>query len=199
MTLARRLVCTVSLAATLSFVTASDVQAKVFYARDEMLALAFPDADRVEPRDFLLTPEQRAEIESRARDRLDSNLLSIYVGYRADEIIGYALVDTHVVRTLPETFLVVLAPDGSVSATHVLAFYEPLEYLPSQRWFAQFPGRRLTPHLRVGDEIAAIAGSTLSSRAVTGGIRRALAACGVLIAECDSSSPENGLATDYSK
>jgi hypothetical protein len=175
------------------------VAAKVFYARDEMLKLAFPDADKVEPKDFLLTREQREAIESFAREKVESDLLTIYVGRRGEQLLGYAIVDTHIVRTLPETFLVVLSPEGAVAATHVLAFYEPLEYLPSERWFRQFPGRKLTSHLRVGDEIAGISGSTLSSRAVTAGVRRALAAYTVLIEQCDSSSPASGPATGSSK
>ena len=155
--------------------------AKVFYARDEAMKLAFPEADRVEPRDFFLTPEQRSDIEHRAKTTLDSNLITVYVGYQHDEVLGYAVLDTHVVRTLPETFLVVLKPDGHIAATHVLAFYEPLEYLPSERWLAQFVGKSGDDDLQVGHGVAAITGSTLTSRAVAGGIRRALAIYAVLL------------------
>ncbi len=156
-------------------------QSTVFHSREEALQVAFPDADRTEPRDFFLTPEQRSEIEHRAKAPLDSNLITVYVGYRGDQTIGYAMLDTHVVRTLPETFLVVLKPDGVVAATHVLAFYEPLEYLPGDRWLAQFLGKRLQEDLQVGRGIAAITGSTLSSRAVAAGVRRALAIHAVLL------------------
>jgi len=194
-----RVVTAAVLSALFSLSSPSEATAKVFYARDEMLELAFPDADKVEPKDFLLTRKQQEAIENLAREKLESALLTIYVGRRGGEILGYAIVDTHTVRTLPETFLVVLSPEGAIAATHVLAFYEPLEYLPSERWFRQFPGRKLTSHLRVGDEIAGVSGSTLSSRAVTGGVRRALAAYTVLIEKCDSSSPESGPATGSSK
>ena len=172
--------------------------AKVFYARDELPKLAFPDADRVDARDYILTSAQREALEKEAHAKLDSDIFTVYLGHKGDTVTGYAFVDTHVVRTLPETFMVVLTPDGTVSATHVLAFYEPLEYLPSDRWLEQLRGRRLSDRLKVGDEIAAITGSTLSSNAVVGGVRRALAAYHVLIV-CASSSPENGPATDCSK
>lgn len=178
---------------------ASTAASKVFHARDELFALAFPDADEVVAKDFFLTPAERTAIEERAKSELDSDLLTVYVGKRAGEIIGYAFVDTHIVRTLPETFLVVLDPAGKVTATHVLAFYEPLEYLPSHRWLAELQGQSLHDALRVGGEIAAITGSTLSSRAVVGGARRALAAYEVLLTTCDSSSPENGHAIACSR
>jgi hypothetical protein len=153
----------------------------VFYARDEALQLAFPQAERTETRNFFLTAAQRAEIETRAKSRLESDLLTVYVGFNGDVLLGYALLDTHLVRTLPETFMVVLTPAGAVEATHVLAFYEPLEYLPGERWLRQFEGRGAEDELRVGRGVAAITGSTLTSRAVAGGIRRALAIHAVLL------------------
>jgi len=156
-------------------------RATVFHSREEALRLAFPEADRTEPRDFFLTPEQRSEIEQRAKANLQSSLITVYIGYRGDQMMGYALLDTHVVRTLPETFLVVLTPDGTVAATYVLAFYEPLEYLPGVRWLAQFEHKRLNDDLQVGRGIAAITGSTLSSRALAAGVRRALAIHAVLL------------------
>ena len=96
-------------------------------------------------------------------------------------MIGFAIFDTHVVRTLPETFLAVLTPQGTVAATHLLAFYEPSEYAPPDRWLAQFTGVGLSDELRVGRGIVGITGSTLTSEAVTGGIRRALAIYNVLL------------------
>jgi Na+-translocating ferredoxin:NAD+ oxidoreductase RnfG subunit len=177
----RVLVMALAATALLSAGLPDVVRATVFHSREEALRLAFPEADRTEPRDFFLTPEQRSDIEHRAKAPLESNLITVYVGYRGDQTIGYATLDTHVVRTLPETFLVVLTPDGAVVATHVLAFYEPLEYLPGARWLAQFERKRLRDDLQVGRGIAAITGSTLSSRAVTAGVRRALAIHAVLL------------------
>jgi transcriptional regulator of nitric oxide reductase len=163
--------------------TVSPAAATVFHARDEALELAFPAADRTEARDFYLTRAQHEEIEQIAAAELDSDLLTVYAGYEGERLLGYAIFDTHVVRTLPETFLVVLAPDGRVTATHVLAFYEPLEYAPGERWLEQFRDKREPDALRIGQGIAAITGSTLTSHAVAAGIRRALAIHHVLLRE----------------
>jgi hypothetical protein len=161
---------------------ASLAGATVFYSRDEALHVAFPSADRTEARDFFLTPEQRAAIEKSARSALDSDLITVYVGWQGDRVLGYAIFDTHVVRTLPETFLTVLSPEGKIAATYVVAFYEPLEYLPSDRWLHQVEGKGSGDDLQVGHGIAAITGSTLSSNAVMGGVRRSLAIYAVLLA-----------------
>ncbi len=89
---------------------ASRAHAKVFLAKDEALALAFPGAERVEERTFILTDAQKAEVERRARAPLESQLWTIYVGWKDGAVQGYAIIDTHTVRTLPETFMAVLDP-----------------------------------------------------------------------------------------
>ena len=155
--------------------------AKVFLAKDEALALAFPDAERIESTVFFVTDAQKAEIERRARAPLESKLWTIYVGRRGEMVLGYAVLDSHVVRTLPETFMVVLEPDGRVRRVEVLAFYEPTEYLPPERWIAQFEGRAPEDRLDVGSGIQGITGATLSAQAMTAGVRRARALVAVLM------------------
>ncbi len=150
-------------------------RATVFYALDEVPALAFPEATRSEVRNLFLGPAERARIERAIGKELESGLISVHLGWRDNELLGYAMLDTHLVRTLPEAFLVVLDTDGRIRGTHILAFYEPLEYMPSERWLAKFGGETLHSELRLGRNITAITGSTLSSAAVLGGIRRALA------------------------
>jgi Na+-translocating ferredoxin:NAD+ oxidoreductase RnfG subunit len=157
------------------------VHAKVYHARDEALALAFPGMERVEPRDVVLTQEQHDRIEKLAKAPLDTSLVTIYVGWRAGAPAAYALFDTHTVRTFPETLLVVISTDGKVQATHVLAFHEPEEYLATPRWLETFNGKELSDDMQVGRGLSAITGSTLSTRAVTSGIRRALAIWNVVI------------------
>ena len=57
----------------------------------------------------------------------------------------------------------------------VCAFYEPQDYLPGERWLGQFKGKTPAQPPRVGADIVSITGATLTSRAVAGGVRRALA------------------------
>lgn len=155
--------------------------AKVFLAKDEAMALAFPGAERIEDRIFILTDAQKAEIEKRARAPLSSQLWTIHVGWKGEDVTGYAIIDSHIVRTLPETFMVVIEPTGALRRVEVLAFHEPPEYLPTERWIDQFDGRRLDDELKLGAGIQGITGATLSAQAMTAGVRRALALFSVLI------------------
>ena len=161
---------------------AAPAEAKVFYSQREALTLAFPDAERVEKRTELLGDEQARAVEQLARAELGSRLVTLYTGYRGGEVLGHAIIEQHTVRTQPEAFLVVMTPEGAVRTIRVLAFYEPEEYLPPERWLRQFDARPLDDRLRLEGEIHGIAGSTLSARAVTAGVRRALALYQVLVA-----------------
>jgi hypothetical protein len=155
--------------------------AKVFYSKNEALALAFPDADHVDDESILLGDEQASQIEQLAKSQLESRLVRIYRGYRGKELLGYAFIDVHTVRTMPEAFLVVLTPTGEVRTLRVLAFHEPLEYMPSARWYEQFEQKNLTAPLRLGGDVHGIVGATLSARATTEGVRRALALYQVVV------------------
>jgi Na+-translocating ferredoxin:NAD+ oxidoreductase RnfG subunit len=77
--------------------------------------------------------------------------------------------------------MVVLTPDGEVRSLRVLAFHEPLEYKPTRRWYRQFDNKSKDAPLRVGGDVHGVVGATLSARATTRGVRRALAFYEVLI------------------
>ncbi|MCG8589304.1 MAG: FMN-binding protein [Proteobacteria bacterium] len=160
---------------------ATPAEAKVFYSQNEALELAFPEADRIERDAHILQPQQVAAVEKRARARLDSRIVTLYSGWRGEELLGYAYIDIHTVRTLPEAFMVVLDPDGQVRSLRVLAFHEPLDYMPTDRWYGQFENKTGAEPLRLGKDIHGIMGATLSARAASDSVRRVLAIYEILV------------------
>jgi hypothetical protein len=149
--------------------------AGVYHSAEEALALAFPGADRIERRHVVLTDEQAARVERTAQSPLSTRIWTLHAGYAGDRLLGWAVIDVHTVRTLPEALLTVLTPEGRVRSVRMLAFHEPPEYQPGERWLGKLEGRSLEPELRPERAVHAIAGSTLSSRAVLRSVRRALA------------------------
>ena len=115
----------------------------VFATPNQAIAAAFPGA-RVEKRAVLLSDEQVAAIEQLAQAKLESHLATLYSAWQEDRVLGYAFVDVHQVRTHPEALLVVITPDGRVAQTRMLAFHEPMDYLPPTRWLKQFAQRELS-------------------------------------------------------
>lgn len=170
-----------ALAALALLLPAAPGAAKVFHSRNEALRIAFPDAERIEDQTYVLSDAQVERIGALAQSPLDSKLVKIYTGLRGDDVLGYAVIDIHNVRTMPEAFMVVLTPEGSVRSVRVLAFHEPLDYLPTHRWYDQFDEKSLASPLRLGGDIHGVVGATLSARATTRGVRRALAFYRVLV------------------
>ena len=150
-------------------------------SKADALKLAFPAAERIETINLFLTEAQMAQVKRRSGVTPDSALYTFYVGKKGQEITGYAAIEAATVRTLPETVMVVLNPDGSVRFTEILAFFEPSEYMPSKRWLDQFRQIRLSTALRVGADIQGISGATLSAQAITRQVRKTTALCEILL------------------
>ncbi len=147
----------------------------VYSSRDQALARAFPPPATVERKTYFLTETERESASRLAKARIESSLVVAYIGRGPKGILGTAYFDTHTVRTMPETILVTVKPDGSVGGVEVLAFGEPEDYLPRPRWLGLFGGKRLDPNLTVGRGLAHVTGATLTTRAIAEAVRRVLA------------------------
>lgn len=167
------------------------VSAKVFASQQQALAEAFPDASRIERRTHLIRKKEAEEIAAITHGELNSKVVVIHTGYQEGELLGYAHIDVHNVRTKPEAVMIALKPDGSVRSVRMLAFHEPLDYLPTGRWYDQFVGKSGSDDFRVGGDIHGVVGATLSARAAADGVRRMLAYWQVLLrpAEVETQAP----------
>ncbi len=164
---------------------ASAAHARVHLTVDQALRVAFGEGAKVEREVFFLTGSQLARARELAGPRLElpSSLVTRHRGSRDGAPAGWAYFDTHRVRTLQETVMVVVAPDGKVAKLEILSFLEPEEYLPRKGWLGQVLGRGLDGELAVNRGIHGITGATLSAHAVTDAVRRVLAIHQVLAAE----------------
>jgi hypothetical protein len=119
-----------------------------------VLRAVFPEADRFDADDVLLTADMAKRLDDLSRSRIPERLVTFYTARRGPEVLGHAVLQSHVVRTKRETLLVVFEPDGRLRRLQVVAFLEPPEYKPSERWLAQFAGKGTDDRLAVGDDIA---------------------------------------------
>ena len=135
--------------------------------KDELAVRAlFPGADRIEVRDVLLTDEMVSRIEALARARVKERLVTFYVASAGGAVMGYAVIHGHVVRTKRETFAIAFEPDGRIRKITVLAFLEPEEYKPPERWLSRFEGKGAQDRLSPGQDIPPITGATLTARGI---------------------------------
>lgn len=155
-------------------VASSARAAPIYSSREQALARAFPPPATIERKTYFLTEADRERASRAGRAKIDSSLVIAYVGRGAGGIIGTGYFDTHTVRTMPETLLVTVKPDGTLSAVEVVAFGEPEDYLPRRNWLKLFPGRRLDRELEVGRGLAHVTGATLTTRSIADAVRRVL-------------------------
>lgn len=154
--------------------------ATVFYSKQEALQLAFGENTSVEVLSLFPNQSEIEQIESLAKSKLESKLISFHVGKKDGKVVGYAAIDSHPVRTQNETLLIVLDPAGELRNVHTLAFHEPPEYQAPKRWFESLLGHALE-RLSFEDDVQAVAGATLSTRAALASNRKVLSIFRVML------------------
>lgn len=147
---------------------------KVFLKLEEALALAFEGCE-IEKRVVYLTDDQRAAAAKLAGVEVESKIVRPYVATKDGKLVGVAYVDVHRVRSLKESVMVVVDPNGKIARVELLSFAEPLEYAPKAQWWGQFVGKGLDDELALKRGVRGITGATLSARAAVDAARRVLA------------------------
>lgn len=86
---------------------------------------------------------------------------------------AYVLMDDVSGRHMPITFFVVFDASGHILGCRVVKYRERYgSGVKSKRWLRQFTGKNATSGFKVGKDIDAISGATISSNSVTKGIKK---------------------------
>ena len=143
-------------------------------SREEALKAAFPGAE-IRSQVIFLTDQEKQEVQKTSGSTVATVLVASYRAVQNGKEIGRAYLDTHTVRTKKESLLVILHPDGTLKRLEVVAFLEPPEYLPSERWYQQFEGKALGENLKLDRDIHAVTGATVTAKATMEAVRRVMA------------------------
>ncbi len=150
---------------------AVSASARVLMTQEQALAGAFPAPVKVTRQKFFLTPQQLAAAKKESGTDFDDQLIVRYAGSDG----RFAYFDTHRVRTLPETVMVVVGADSQIERIDILEFDEPTDYFPKRRWLDQMNGHKLDGELSLSRAIRPISGASLSGRAIVNASRKILA------------------------
>lgn len=159
----------------------TSVHAQVYLTKNDALRLYFPDEKNIKRKTLFLSDDQVQDIQTRARAKIDSKILTYYEYTENEKLYGFAFVETQIVRTHPATYMIVINSDGSIKAVEMLAFFEPEDYLPPKNWFAQFSCKTLNDDMYIKRGVPHVAGATLSAQAVTESVRKYLTIFELLI------------------
>ncbi len=159
---------------TLVFFLAGDSSAKVFLTKGKALELAFPEAEEIEKRHVFLNERQARNVSEIARTETDSRLYTFYIAKSDGKETGYVVIDTHKLRTMTETVMFVINPDGTLRHAEILAFFEPTDYMPSGKWINLFLGKTKLDGMKVGKAIPNVTGATITTSSFSRATRRVL-------------------------
>jgi len=107
--------------------------------------------------------------------KIDSKLYRLYLAQNGDKTVGYGVLMNKKVRTKTAITLYLIGVDGKIKSIEIVAFNEPIEYLPRATWLNVFDQKSSANTLKLNQDIPTTTGATLSARAITDGARAALA------------------------
>lgn len=168
-------ILTISFILSIIFLWWNPSEAKVYLTKDDALKQAFHDTTMIERLTIFLNDDDVKQIQELSKAKVESKLFTYYRAKGKDGIIGYAVFESHIVRTKPEVFMIVINLKGEIDYIEILAFYEPEEYRPPMRWLQLFKGKRLDDNLWLKRGINVISGASMTSEGLTKAIRKVLA------------------------
>lgn len=150
-------------------------RSKLLIPLKEALDTAFPEAITVEKVTVILDNEQADQIEQISKTKLDSKIHFFYEFRDESEILGYGIVDTHILRTKSETVLYLIDKNGDIINSEILAFFEPADYMPPAKWLNLYDKKNIEDELRIGKKIPNITGATITAHEFSRNTRKVLA------------------------
>ncbi|MEN9845638.1 MAG: hypothetical protein RIS36_785 [Pseudomonadota bacterium] len=158
-------------------------RAEVLLAQDEAMEAAFGAGAQITSHTKKISSEQKIQIEELAQTKLTSSFLLYHEGHKNGEFLGYAVIESRVMRTNLAVFMVVVSKELVVQKVVLLAFHEPSDYQPTDGWLKLLEGPRAMQDLIPGQGLAPIAGSTLTVNGLSDGVRAVRASFEVLLKE----------------
>lgn len=153
--------------------------ADVYLTLEEAPQAVFPEADSFERKDIRVTEEFRRRLKEMVKPAKPSYWEPFYISFiarRGGEVIGYAVVAEEIGKHRPITFIVAVTPAGRVKDVALMVYREAIgAEVRYPGFLRQFEGKKIEDSMRPYRDIKNISGATLSVRALSRGVRKALA------------------------
>ncbi len=151
------------------------LQAKLLISPFEAMKLHFGEGIKIEKKSILLTSDEAKKVTQLAQHKLKTKIYKTFRITKNGELLAYGILVLSKVRSKDTAILSIINTKGILQTIEIIAFNEPMEYLPSKSWIQVLNNKTLKPTLTVGKEIPSITAATMSARAATNSARIALA------------------------
>lgn len=163
----------------LSMLFISILGAKVLIKPEAAMQLTFGNV-KVERKNKMLTRTMAQQVQQSAKAKLKSKIVRIYHATQNGKKLGYGILLNNKVRTKNAAVLYLFDPKGALQAIEIVAFNEPLNYVPSKAWLETLESTPDNTARHLGKGVPVISGATLSAKTLTEGARTAQAIFEVL-------------------
>lgn len=131
-------------------------------------------AKSVDLQNIILSEAQLQQLSKTSLQKIETKLYRLYIAKNENKTVGYGVLLNKKVRTKTAISLYLIGADGKIKSIEIVAFNEPIEYLPTKTWLDGFDNKSASDTLRLNQDIPTVSGATLSARTITDGSRIAL-------------------------
>lgn len=149
------------------FLSALQLSAGMLLAPQEILKNNFGNDAEIVEKNIILKSEQKRAIQKAAKTKLNSSIIRTYKVSKGSQHLAYAILLSNKIRSKNGVYLYTINAQDVMESIEVVAFNEPLEYMPNDKWKEQFVNTPSTKHLNIPKNISTITGATLSARSIT--------------------------------
>jgi len=156
------------------------LQAQILISPIDAMKESFGSGATISKKNILISNAKYKEVQKNAQLKLDTKIYRIFSAKKDDKVLGYGILVSRKVRSKNAVVLYIIENE-KLKSMDVIAFNEPLEYVPSKTWQEQFNNTQTTNYLQLNREIPTITGATLSARSITDGSRVAFSLYNTLL------------------
>lgn len=152
---------------------------EVYLTLEEAPRTVFPEADRWERKDIPVAAalsQRIKQLVGRAKPTIWEPFYISFIASKDGQVIGYAVICEEIGKHRPITFIAGVTPDGKVKDVAIMMYREPQGgEIRRTSFLKQFSGKQLSNAIMPRQDIRSLSGATLSVRAMSRGVRKALA------------------------
>ncbi|MDP2893479.1 MAG: FMN-binding protein [Sulfurimonas sp.] len=157
------------------FLLALPLGANIIASPIEVMSKNFEVGATVTENNILLTQAQAANIEENSKTKLESKIIRVFKVAKNDKILGFGVLVNKKIRSKNGVVLYIISSDSVLKSVEIVAFNEPLEYIPSKKWISQFNDIKSEKIDEASKNIPTITGATLSAKSIIDGSKIAFA------------------------
>lgn len=160
------------------FIAIQTLEATVLISVEDAMQSSLGIKDlKIEKKNILLNKDDLNKIQKFAKVKIASRIIKSYIIKEKEKTIAYGVLISRKIRSKNGVVLYLFDPSATLLSMEMIAFNEPLEYLPSGSWEKQFENISPANQLELGRNVTPITGATLSAQSIVEASRIAQTVC----------------------